>query len=173
MNIYEKIQKIKEKILTSNLKKSGNNKFANFKYYELQDFVPYVIKFCGELKLLTIFRFNNQEGILRIVNAEKPEETLEYDVPMRKVDLKGCNEVQALGGSLTYLKRYLFMNAFDITENDQFDCRPLNDYACDECGAKFSDIIHSDKLITAKVQYDQTKKKYGQALCQKCREELK
>ena len=30
MNIYEKIQLIKEEFLKSNIKKSGKNKFANF-----------------------------------------------------------------------------------------------------------------------------------------------
>lgn len=172
MNIYGKVHQVKEKLLSSNIKKSGHNKFANFKYYELQDFVPHIIKFCGEVKLLTTFKFNNQEGVLRIINVENPEEILEYEVPMRKADLKGCNEVQTLGGSITYLKRYLYMNAFDITENDQFDCRPVNEYACDECGTKFENILNeSGKLISPKMQYEQTKNKYNKALCKKCRKE--
>ena len=47
MNIYEKIQLVKEEILESNLKKSGENKFAGFKYYELADFLPTIIKLCN------------------------------------------------------------------------------------------------------------------------------
>ena len=34
---------------------------------------------------------------------------------------KGANKVQALGGVNTYLKRYLYMNALEIVENDMFD----------------------------------------------------
>lgn len=173
MNIYEKVQQIKKKILETNIKKSGNNKFANFKYYELSDFVPHIINYCDEAGLLTTFDFSDTEGVLRIINTEKPEEILEYRVPMRRTDLKGCNEVQALGGSITYLKRYLYMNAFDITENDQFDCRITEnkEYKCEECGTKFKDFTQEDgKLITAKTQYNQLKKRYKKVLCKKCRD---
>ena len=40
---------------------------------------------------------------------------------MRALSLKGCNEIQALGGVETYSRRYLYMSAFDIIENDMFD----------------------------------------------------
>jgi hypothetical protein len=43
MNIYEKVQKIKLELLEANIKKSGNNKFSGFKYYELGDFMPHII----------------------------------------------------------------------------------------------------------------------------------
>ena len=57
---------------------------------------------------------------LRIVNVDKPEEFEEYTSPMRNLVLKGCNEIQALGGVETYSRRYLYMSAFDIIENDMF-----------------------------------------------------
>ena len=40
---------------------------------------------------------------------------------MRDLELKGANAIQALGGVQTYLRRYLYMNAFDIVEADMFD----------------------------------------------------
>ena len=40
---------------------------------------------------------------------------------MRELELKGCNKIQALGGIETYQRRYLYMCAFDIVENDMFD----------------------------------------------------
>ena len=40
---------------------------------------------------------------------------------MEELELKGCNKIQALGGSETYSRRYLYMSAFDIIENDMFD----------------------------------------------------
>jgi hypothetical protein len=40
---------------------------------------------------------------------------------MRNLDLKGCNEIQALGGIETYQRRYLYMLAFDFVESDLFD----------------------------------------------------
>ena len=43
MNIYEKLTVAKKTILEANLKKSGENKFAGFKYYELSDITPKII----------------------------------------------------------------------------------------------------------------------------------
>lgn len=121
MNIYEKIQKVKKELLSSNLKKTGENKYAGFKYYELSDFLPTLINLCEENKLYTKVIFDNELAKLIIINAEKIEEVEEYTSPMRDLELKGCNQIQALGGIETYQRRYLYMCAFDIVENDMFD----------------------------------------------------
>ena len=121
MNIYIKIQNVKELLLKENIKKTGHNKFAGYTYYELADFIPYIIKFCNEQKLFTAISFDNELAKLLIVNSEKPEERVEYSSPMRNLELKGCNEIQGLGGVETYSRRYLYMSAFDIIENDMFD----------------------------------------------------
>ena len=121
MSIYKKIQIVKEKILTANLKKTGENKYAGFKYYELADFTPTIIKLCNEVGLFTKISFDNEIATLKIINSDKPEEVEEYTSPMRDLELKGCNKIQALGGVETYSRRYLYMSAFDIIENDMFD----------------------------------------------------
>ena len=121
INIYQKMQAIKEELLEMNLKKSGLNKFANFSYYELSDFLPQIIKLCNKYNLFTQINFNKENGTLTIVNAENTDETISYITPTEELELKGCNKIQALGGIQTYLRRYLYMNAFDITENDLFD----------------------------------------------------
>lgn len=121
VNIYEKIQEVKKRLLEANIKKSGVNKFAGYNYYELADFTPFIINFCTELKLFTAVSFNKELATLTIVNAEKPEEKIEYTSPIEELELKGCNKVQALGGTETYSRRYLYMAAFDIIENDMFD----------------------------------------------------
>lgn len=121
INIYQKIQAIKEELLEMNLKKSGLNKFANFSYYELSDFLPQIIKLCNKYNLFTQINFNETNGTLTIIDAEEPNSKVEYVTPTEELELKGCNKIQALGGTQTYLRRYLYMNAFDITENDLFD----------------------------------------------------
>jgi hypothetical protein len=52
MNIYEKLQKIKLELLEANIKKTGENKFSKFKYYELSDFVPEIVKLCEKHKII-------------------------------------------------------------------------------------------------------------------------
>lgn len=121
INIYQKMQAIKEELLEMNLKKSGENKFANFSYYELSDFLPQIIKLCNKYNLFTQINFDKENGTLTIVNAENTDETISYITPTEELELKGCNKIQALGGTQTYLRRYLYMNAFDITENDLFN----------------------------------------------------
>ena len=121
MNIYEKIQKVKEEFLAKNIKKSGQNKFAGFSYYELSDITPPLIELCNKYKLFTAFRFTNEEAVLEIVNVEEPKEVQLYSSPMEELELKGCNKIQALGGTETYQRRYLYMAAFDIIEADLFD----------------------------------------------------
>lgn len=127
MNIYEKIQNVKVELLNSNLKKSGENKFSGFKYFELADFLPTLIKLCDKAKLFTAISFNNELATLTIVNAEAPEEIVTYTSPMKDLELKGCNSVQALGGTETYSRRYLYLAAFDITEADMFDANAGSD----------------------------------------------
>lgn len=169
-NICQKIQLIKKRVQESNIKKSGHNKFANFKYYELQDFVPTIVNLCNEFGLYTEFDFTASEGILRIVDIDNMDAQREIRVPMAKADIKGCNEIQSLGGSITYLKRYLFMNAFDITENDQFDCQiAKKDYFCKDCNAKIEDVMHNGKKITAEYLYARSKETFGKPLCNACR----
>lgn len=124
MNIFQKIQKAKQLILEANLKKSGKNKFAGYTYYELSDLLPKIIQVCNELNLFTRVNFNDEFATLEIINIDKPDEKVEYTSPMKELVLKGANAIQALGGVQTYQRRYLYMSAFDIIENDMFDASP-------------------------------------------------
>lgn len=121
LNIYEKITNIKSEFLKANVKKSGKNKFANYTYYELADITPVLIELCKQYKIFTKFSYTKDEATLEIVNIENPTEREKYTSPMEELELKGCNKIQALGGSETYSRRYLYMSAFDIIENDMFD----------------------------------------------------
>lgn len=120
MNIYEKMQKAKVELQKKDLKKTGENNFSNYKYYELGDFMPAINEICLELNLFTQVNFDKENASLTIINTEKTEEKLVYFSEMVKATLKGCNEIQALGGIQTYQRRYLYMNAFEVSENDYY-----------------------------------------------------
>lgn len=98
-----------------NFKNEDGNKEA--------DFTPTIINLCNEVGLFTKITFNNEEAKLTIINSDKPDQREEYTSPMRTLELKGCNQIQALGGVETYSRRYLYMSAFDIIENDMFDAQ--------------------------------------------------
>jgi hypothetical protein len=44
-----------------------------------------------------------------------------FTSPMSSAALKGCHDVQNLGAVQTYLRRYLWTNAFEIVEHDAID----------------------------------------------------
>lgn len=121
LNIYQKIQKVKIEISNKKLKKTGENKYSGFKYYELQDFLPSVISLCDKYQLFTMFELVSDKAILTIVNSEDTEEKIGYTMPTADLELKGANKIQSIGGVQTYLRRYLYMNAFDIVESDMLD----------------------------------------------------
>lgn len=177
MNIYEKIQAVKMGLLVANLKKTGKNAYAGYDYYELSDFLPTIVKLCNEHKLFTKVTFNEEVAILQIINAEKPEETVVYDSPMRSLELKGCNAVQALGGVQTYQRRYLYQAAFDITENDMFDAAKENEeiYRCCDCGVEYKSFTDTDGTTwTAKQVFEKVKASNsdGKPRCKKCKQKL-
>ena len=106
-----------------NLKKSGENKFAGFKYYELGDFLPSINKLFNEEGLTSNFSIDNatQEASLTIINTDNIDDRTIFTSPIADASIKGCTPIQSLGGVHTYLKRYLYLNALEIVESDLFD----------------------------------------------------
>ena len=121
MNVYEKLNEARIKFQNANVKKSGQNKFAGYTYYELADILPAINKLAQELKFTCIVNFTNEIATLDFVDLEKPEDKIIFTSPMSKASLKGCHEVQNTGATETYLKRYLYQNCFEIVENDLLD----------------------------------------------------
>ena len=123
LNIYQKIQAVKSELMQRNLKKSWKNAYAGFEYFELSDILPSIIELCNKYNLFTYITFDNDLATLWIKDSEwgAINSWVMYTSPMRELELKGCNQIQALGGVETYQRRYLYMNAFDICESDSFD----------------------------------------------------
>lgn len=120
-NIYEKLQIMRVELQQKNIKKSGKNKFVGYDYYELADILPPINELQAKYKTCSFVRFNKDEAILTIVNSEQPDEREEFTSPMAELTLKGTHPIQNLGGIETYQRRYLYMTAFEIVENDYFD----------------------------------------------------
>ena len=120
LNLYQKIQKIRVELQEMDLKKSGINKYAGFKYYELADFLPELNKLCDKYGVCNCISFTNDEANLVIYDCES-NMTLKFTSPMRDLELKGCNKIQALGGVETYSRRYLYLTAYEIVEDDFSD----------------------------------------------------
>lgn len=123
MTIYQKIAGIQKNLLQKELPKSGYNKFGNFKYHELEDILPTILRECYNQELFIEFSFTNELAQLKIRNWNKPGESVITSVPMPEIVPlnRGMNIMQSEGSYLTYLKRYLLINMFLIVEKDVVD----------------------------------------------------
>lgn len=118
--IYEKLQKARVELQSKKLKKSGENSYSHFKYYELTDFLPHVNQIFYDLKLCSNFSIDENKAYLTVTDWEDKTQEV-FTSPIEDLELKGCTKIQALGGIHTYMKRYLYLNALEIVENDMLD----------------------------------------------------
>lgn len=125
LNLYQKINKVRLEFLKANPKKTGVNRFAEYKYFELADIVPVAMALCDKYGITPLISFSEEYATMNVVDTEVNDEgqhqAYEFQSPMRKLAVKGMNEIQALGGVETYQRRYLYMMFLDIVEADAFD----------------------------------------------------
>jgi hypothetical protein len=126
METLKKLHKAIEIIKGKNLKKKGKNTFSKYDYYTPDQVSELVIGACHEVKLFPKFDLKRNElgivGTLSIYDIEAKDERGESPVVFEMASdipsIKATNVSQQLGGAMTYTKRYLFMNAFDIADNN-------------------------------------------------------
>jgi hypothetical protein len=128
MNVYQKLLKARTMFLASGTQKSGKNMQLAFKYFELDDIVPIATKIFEEVGLISLVSFEGDKAVMRILNTDAPGEVACFIAPFATLEpivsntgKKATNEMQALGSSITYMRRYLYMIALDICEPDEID----------------------------------------------------
>lgn len=126
MNVYEKLIQARLMFQNENVKKSGQNKYAGYTYFELNDILPIINKICNEIKAVCVLNFTESVATLQFIDCEKTDDVITFTSPMSEATLKGCHKVQNLGAVETYIKRYLYQNCFEIAENDALDSQPIN-----------------------------------------------
>ena len=126
MNVFEKLNKARVMFQEANVKKLGQNKYAGYTYFELNDILPICNKICNEIKAVCVLNFTETVATLQFIDCEKTDDVITFTSPMSEATLKGCHKVQNLGAVETYIKRYLYQNCFEIAENDALDSQPIN-----------------------------------------------
>lgn len=127
MNVYKKLQMVRMDFANSNVKKSGVNRFAEYKYFELADIVPTANMLFAKYSCLLVCAFDKgfANGIL--YNTDSPDECICFGFEMKQLDIisaegkRKMNEMQALGSEITYARRYLYQLVLDIVENDSIE----------------------------------------------------
>lgn len=147
MNVRQKLAKARLYFLNQKVQKSGKNMHLEFKYYELEDIVPPAIRIFARVGLISSIQFTNEMAMMNVYNADNVEEApLVFLVPYREVkpivNSQGkevTNPMQALGSSITYLRRYLWMAVLDITEPDDVDANLGSDDITEDDTSEFAD----------------------------------
>lgn len=128
LNVYQKLLAARAKFLESDVQKTGKNMHLSFKYFELDDIVPTATRIFSEVGLIPIVNFTSDVATMTVVNTDNPEEVIPFVAPFNQIapivsnaGKQATNEMQALGSSITYMRRYLYMIALDICESDSFD----------------------------------------------------
>jgi ERF superfamily len=120
MSAHAKLMDARIRLQRMELKKSGENRFAGYKYFELGDFLPQTQLIFLELGLSGIVSFGIDIATLTITDLEDGT-VVTITSPMSTAALKGCHEVQNLGAVQTYIRRYLWVAAMEIVEHDALD----------------------------------------------------
>jgi len=158
MSVFIKLNKARIKLQNTELTKSGHNKFAGYKYFELGDFLPTVQNIFGELGLCGIVSYGVDIASLTIVDTED-NSNIVITSPMGSAALKGCHEVQNIGAVETYQRRYLWVTAMEIVEHDALDSSEGVDES-GELSKHIKGIQASQSPAELKVAFAQSYKKY-------------
>lgn len=159
-DIYTELQEVRFELSKANLKKTGKNKYAGFEYFELGDFLPKATELFMKHGLTPVFRIEIDEmateyAYLTII---KGNEQVMFKAPTAnpRSSEKSPNPIQELGSKITYMRRYLYLMALDIIENDQVDAtigqekESTNSDLCTP--GQIATIKANGKLIADKLQ---------------------
>lgn len=122
MSIYKKLQQARVELQKINMKKSGLNAFSKYQYFELGDFLPHINSIMNDVGLCGVVSFTDTQAELVIFDSDSDQKIIFYS-PTADATVKGANAIQCLGSMHTYMRRYLWMLAFEIVEHDAIDAQ--------------------------------------------------
>ena len=120
MTVHSKLNRARLMFHGLPLKKSGHNKFAGYRYFELSDFLVPALQICDEVGISCTISFAGENATMRMIDVDDGSAII-FNTPMADATTKGQLPIQSLGSQHTYLRRYLWMLAFEIVEHDAVD----------------------------------------------------
>lgn len=165
--LNESIIAIRVALQKSSIKKSGHNSFSNFDYYELADFLPRLNELMYQEGVNDLFSI--EDGYAQLILI-KGEEGQTYKIPFTLFDtplnwkynkvtqeneqVKSMQDIQYLGALNTYYKRYLYLNAFGITDGEIIDSMDSENLTIKKTQKKVTkeEITDDDLEITKQFQ---------------------
>ena len=121
MSVYRKLQAVRYELSKLNLKKSGKNKFAGFEYFELGDFMPTAHKLMDAAGICGVFNINTAVTTLDIFDNEPNGGSVQFSSPTVMAENAKGQPIQSLGSTHTYMRRYMWLIALELSEHDEVD----------------------------------------------------
>lgn len=118
MNVYGKLIEARKRFLDAGVKKKGVNRYAEFKYFRLDEIIPTKQEIFREVGLADIITFGNEVATLTIYNVDNPDESIDFMSQLAPDESMIKNPIQKVGAIQTYVRRYLYLLALDIIESD-------------------------------------------------------
>jgi hypothetical protein len=143
--VHKKLMAARIRLLHTKLQKTGLNKFAGYKYFELGDFLPEIQLIFHDLGLCGVVSYEQTYATLSITDTDDGT-VIVISSPMAGAELKGAHPIQNLGAVETYQRRYLWMTAMEIVEHDAIDSSARVEEPKAEPKVEPKKVVKGDKL---------------------------
>ena len=140
-SVMKKIQQARIEWLKEPRKKSKYNNFQKYNYFVLKDILPPVNKIFNELKY--------KDHAALVITDTETGDSIKYKLPVQQIENP---TMQQIGSINTYAKRYLYMNALEIEEEedgiDSTNQEEVKKETKEELVKKISEALGEKKLAT-------------------------
>jgi len=132
--IWKKLVNARMAVQESDIKMSGNNTYSNYKYFELADIMPAINKANAENGVISLFNLveeaTGQIAVLELIDIEDGT-SITFKSKTSECIMKTkegrVNPIQELGATHTYMRRYMYLGAYEIAEADSVNSLPPSD----------------------------------------------
>lgn len=122
--LYKKLQDAREQFKECGIKKTGQNEFQQYSYFELNEILDLAIPILKKNNLSTKAGFGKKPYYMELIDTETGYgEKFESDVEDWSYDNIGKDSthnkmLQGVGKKESYLRRYLYMQILDVHDSD-------------------------------------------------------
>ena len=126
MNVYGKLIEARKRFLDAGIKKTGVNRYAEYKYFTLDEIIPAKQEIFRDLGLADVISFGSEVATLTIFNIADPLDHIVFTSQLAPDESMIKNPIQKVGAIQTYVRRYLYLLALDIIESDGIEATTGN-----------------------------------------------
>lgn len=158
------------------IEKNGKNTFSNYDYFKPEEInkkvnplfleykiFPHFTTIIKEFEIATTESLEKSQIVtqkefreiaqLKLIDILNPKDILIYEMPLKEIEIKGANKMQNVGGVRTYAKRYLYMEALNVSDNKlDLDSNEMNDKKNSKPASKDSKLESVINEIKLKIE---------------------